>query len=389
MREIQVAIIGAGGWMGRAHTMGFRNQSVLFGSEPAVPVLHTVVDVDEDACQELVARFGARQGSTDWRTVIADPEIDLVDICLPNNLHYEVAEAAIAAGKHVYCEKPLTMTAGEAKALADAAEARKVVTMVGHNFPRNPAHAIARDFIERGELGEIVHFRASMHVDFLADPDIPFMWRCDREEAGTGAVGDIATHIFSLVQYLIGDIESLVADMEIVTKSRPVLNDFNYGKQQKVPDGAPRREVTTDDIVTLLCRFTGGGMGTIDVSRVATGQKHAQNYELYGTKGALRFNYDNINRINVYRVGDVPADQGFKAIDASPEHGRYGNFYPVANFALGYNEFKAIEIRELIEAVAAGKPVWPSFRDGWKIMRIVDACVSSARTRSWINLTDD
>jgi len=389
MKEIRVAILGAGGWMGSAHAMGYRNQPILFGNEPAVPILHTVVDVDEDVCRDVAARIGPATSSTDWRTAIADPEVDLVDICLPNNLHYEVARAAIDAGKHVYCEKPLTIDADEALALAQAAEAQGVVTMVGHNFPRNPAHGIARDLIERGEIGRIVHFRASMHVDFLADPDIPFMWRCDREEAGTGAVGDIATHIFSLVQYLIGDIESLVADMEIVTKSRPMLNAFNYGKQQKVPDDAPRREVTTDDIVTLLCRFAGGGMGTIDVSRVATGQKHAQNYELYGTKGALRFNYDNVNRIHFYRVGDAPAEQGFKAIDASPEHARYGAFYPVANFSLGYNEFKAIEIRELIEAVAAGTPAWPTFRDGLKIMRIVDACIVSSQSRQWVTVPTD
>ena len=387
MRTIRVAILGAGGWMGRAHTMGFRNQPVLFGSEPAVPVLDTLVDVDAEACERLVTDFGARKGETDWRRVIADPEIELVDVCLPNRLHHEVALAAIEAGKHVYCEKPLTNTAAEALELAQAAERRGVVTMVGHNFPRNPAHGIARDFIRRGEIGDLVHFRASMHVDFLADPDTPFMWRCDRDEAGTGAVGDIATHIFSLVQYLVGDVASLVADLEIVTRSRPVLNDFNYGKQQKVAADVPRREVTTDDIVTLLCRFVGGGMGTIDVSRVATGQKHAQSYELYGTKGALRFNYDQVNRIHVYRVGDPPAEQGFKAIDASPEHARYGAFYPVANFGLGYNEFKAIEIRELIEAVASGRPVWPSFRDGWKIMRIVDACIESALTRRWVELS--
>ena len=388
MREIRVAIIGAAGWMGQAHTMGYRSQSTVFGREPAVPVLHSVIDVDEEVARGLAERYEARSSGTDWRAALTDPDVDLVDICLPNNLHFEVAQAAIEAGKHVYCEKPLTMTASEAKTLADAADARGVVTMIGHNFPRNPAHGIARDFIQRGEVGRIVYFKAAMHVDFLADPDTPFMWRCDKEMAGTGAVGDIASHIFSLAQYLVGDVESLVADMEIVTKTRPVLEGFNYGAQQKVPDDAPRREVTTDDIVTLLCRFSGGGMGTIDVSRVATGQKHTHSYELYGTKGALRFNYDQVNRIQVYRVGDPPSEQGFKSIDASPEHGRYGAFYPVANFGLGYNEYKAIEIRELMEAVASGKPAWPTFRDGWKIMQIVDACVESAQTRRWVDVSD-
>ena len=388
MTEVRVAIIGAAGWMGQAHTMGYRSQSTVFGREPAVPVLHSVIDVDEEVARGLAERYEARNSGTDWRAAIADPAVDLVDICLPNNMHFEVAQAAIEAGKHVYCEKPLTMTAGESKTLAEAAEARGVVTMIGHNFPRNPAHGIARDFIRRGEIGRIVFFKAAMHVDFLADPDIPFMWRCDKEMAGTGAVGDIATHIFSLVQYLVGDVESLVADMEIVTKTRPVLEGFNYGAQQKVPDDAPRRQVTTDDIVTLLCRFAGGGMGIIDVSRVATGQKHTHSYELYGTKGALRFNYDHVNRIQVYRVGDPPAEQGFKSIDASPEHGRYGAFYPVANFGLGYNEYKAIEIRELMEAVASGEPAWPTFRDGWKIMQIVDACVESARSRRWVDVSD-
>jgi len=226
-----------------------------------------------------------------------------------------------------------------------------------------------------------------MHVDFLADPDVPFMWRCDREKAGTGALGDIATHIFSLVQYLIGDIDSLVADMEIVTKTRPLVEDFNYGRQVRAGEGVARKEVTTDDIVTMLCRFRDGGMGTIDVSRVATGKKFAQTYEIYGTKGAITFDYDHINRINFYRVGDPPTEQGFKAIDAGPDHEWYGAFYPVANFGLGYNEYKSIEIRALMTAIAAGAQAWPSFRDGWRIMQIVDACVKSSATRQWVKVS--
>jgi predicted dehydrogenase len=385
-KEIRIGLIGGGGWMGKAHAMGYRNQVLLFGAEPAMPVLDTLVELDAGQAARLARDYGAARSATDWRSVVADPAIDLVDVVLPNNLHYEVCLAAIEAGKHVYCEKPLTNDAPQARKLAEAAERRGVVTMVGHNFPRNPAHGVARDLIQRGEIGRVVHFRASMHVDFLADPEIPFMWRCDREQAGTGAVGDIATHIFSLIQYLIGDIESLVADMEIVTKTRPLLNDFNYGQQRKATGEAPRKEVTTDDIVTLLCRFEGGSMGTIDVSRVATGRKFAQTYEIYGTKGAVTFDYDNLNRINFYRVGDPPAEQGFKAIDASPDHAWYGAFYPVANFGLGYNEYKAIEVRELMLAVAAGKPSWPSFRDGWRIMQVVDACVASARDRRWVTV---
>jgi predicted dehydrogenase len=386
VREIRVALIGACGWMGKAHTLGYRNMPVLFGSEPAVPVLDMLVDVDPEGLKRAARDYGARRTSADWRDAIRDPDIDLVDIVLPNQMHLEVGLAALAAGKHVYCEKPLTNTAEEAKQLADAAAKAGVITMVGHNFPKNPAHAIARRLIEDGEIGRPVHFRASMHVDVLADPLTPFMWRCDKEAAGTGAVGDIATHIFSLTQYLIGDIAELVADLAIITTHRPVVESFNYGRQQKADSAAQMREVTTDDIVTLLCRFANGAMGTIDVSRVAAGRKFAQSYELYGTKGALAFNIDEVNRIHFYRTGDRATEQGFKAIDAGPDHERYGAFYPVANFGLGYNEYKAIEIRDLIEGIAAGRQVWPSFADGWRIMRIVDACVRSERERAWIKV---
>jgi predicted dehydrogenase len=386
MAEIRVALIGACGWMGKTHALGYRNMPILFGREPAVPVLDLVVDADAGATERAAADYGAQRASTDWRAAVQDPAIDLVDIVLPNHLHLEVAHAALAAGKHVYCEKPLTNTAQEARSLADAAKKAGVVTMVGHNFPKNPAHGIARKLVGDGTIGRVVHFRASMHVDVLADPQMPFMWRCDKDLAGTGAVGDIATHVFSLVSYLIGDIRELVADMEIVTKQRPVLENFNYGKQRKASGEVPTREVTTDDIVTLLCRFEGGGMGVIDVSRVAAGRKFALNYDLYGSNGALSFNTDEVNRIHIYRTGDPPTEQGFKAVDAGPDHDRYGSFYPVANFGLGYNEYKAIEIRELIEAIAGNRIVWPSFEDGWKIMRVVDACVESARRRSWVKV---
>jgi len=274
----------------------------------------------------------------------------------------------------------------EAAELADLAERKGVVTRIGHNFPKNPAHAVARDLIQSGEIGDIQLFRASMHVDVLADPAAPFMWRCDGDLAPTGAVGDIASHVFSLIDYLVGDIRSLSADAGAVTAERPYQEGFGYGVQASDLKDAPMRAVTNPDFVNLLCRLKGGGRGVIDVSRVATGRRFLQTYDIYGTKGGLSFDYDEINRIRFYSCSDPADRQGWREIDAGPDREDYAAFNPVANFGVGYNEFKAIEVSEVVRSVSTGTPAWPTFRDGERIMRIVDACLESAKDGRWVTL---
>ncbi|MEZ5665972.1 MAG: Gfo/Idh/MocA family oxidoreductase [Alphaproteobacteria bacterium] len=386
MADVRVAILGAGGWMGKVHSLGYRNTALLFGGRRGSAEIAMLVDENAGRLKEMAAAIGNPRIESDWRVAVADPDIDLIDICLPDYLHYPVAKAALEAGKNVYCEKPFTDTAAEAKELADLATRKGVVTRIGHNFPKNPAHEIARDLIRSGEIGDIQLFRAWMHVDVLADPAAPFMWRCDGELAPTGAVGDIATHVFSLVDYLVGDIRTLTADAGVTAAERPYQAGFGYGVKAGELKDAPMKAVTNPDFVNILCRLKNGGRGVIDVSRVATGRRFQQGYDIYGTRGALSFDYDEVNRIRFYSGADPVGRQGWRAIDAGPESETYAAFNPVANFGVGYNEFKAIEVSEVVNAVATGTPVWPTFHDGARLMRIVDACLKSAAEGGWVTV---
>jgi predicted dehydrogenase len=307
---VGVAILGACGWMGKCHSLGYRNLPLLFPQYAAAADIRWIVDSDPERLDAVSGAYPGARTSTDWRKVLEDPDVALVDICLPDNLHFQVAREALLAGKHVYCEKPFTATAEEARELADLAEARGLVTRVGHNFPKNPVHELTREMIEGGEIGELVLFRASMHVDVLADPDTPFMWRCDGDLAPTGVVGDVASHVFSFVDMLVGPVARLVADVATTVTRRAVVDGFGYGVQATRPEHAQMRTVTNSDLVTLLCEFESGGRGVIDVSRVASGRRFRQTYEIYGTKGSIAFDYDQINRLRVYSSRDDPQTPG-------------------------------------------------------------------------------
>ncbi len=386
MKNVRVAVLGACGWMGKVHTMSYQNIPFIFGNDNGLAEVAWLVDGNP----ELLAKAGAlvpqAKTSTRWQDAVNDPSVDLVDICLPDSLHYEVAKAALAAGKHVYCEKPLTNTAPEARELADLAAAKGVITRVGHAFPRNPVHDVAKDIIDAGEIGEIKMFRACQHVDILGDPNAPFMWRADGKLAPTGIVGDTGSHVFSFMDLLVGRVSELIADCNIVTKRRPVVKGFNYGAAAKLTGKEEMAEVTNTDATNLMCRFENGAMGIVDFSRVATGRKFLQTYEIYGTRGSIAYTYDEVNRLRFYTNDDRVGRQGYREIDVGPENKNYAAFLPIPNFALGYNESKMIEVAEVVRSVATGKPMWPTFESGHHIAQIVDACFESSRLRQWVKL---
>jgi predicted dehydrogenase len=384
--QVGIAILGVCGWMGKCHSLGYRNAPLLFPENETIANILWIVDSDEKKLMAIKFAYPNARVTTDWREVLSDPEVDLVDICLPDNFHYAVARAALLAGKNVYCEKPFTSTAEEALELAELAEEKSLVTRVGHNFPKNPVHEITRELITNDEIGDLVLFRASMHVDVLADPNTPFMWRCDGDLAPTGVVGDVASHLFSFISFLIGPIRDLVAEVATTTAQRSVVDGFGYGIQAQKPTQNLLRDVTNSDMVNLLCNFEGGGRGVIDVSRVAAGRRFLQTYEIYGTKGAISFDYDEVNRLKFYSSKEDYNRQGYRAIDVGPERRNFAAFLPVANFGLGYNEFKAIEVCEVVHSVATGKSQWPTFRDGYEIMQVVEACSRSSDERAWVNV---
>lgn len=375
MSEVRVAVLGAGGWMGRIHTMAYQTFPHFLGADGGTARVVALGEENPKIAAEIGFRAPGARVLRSWHEAVADPEIDLIDICLPDSLHYVVAKAALLAGKHVYCEKPLADTAAQARELADIAREKGLITRVGHAFPRNPVHDLAREIITAGEIGEIKMFKGCQHVDMFGDPMAPFMWRADGNLAPTGIVGDTGTHVFSFMDFLVGRVSEVIADNFIVTPRRPAL-----------PGGDGLSDVTNPDGSHVLCRFANGARGIVDFSRVATGRKFMQGYEVYGTKGSLSYTYDEVNRLRFYTNDDASGRRGFREIDVGPENATYRAFLPLPNFALGYNETKIIEAAEVIRSITTGQPMWPTFETGHHICQIVDACMASSRLGHWVSI---
>ena len=276
-----------------------------------------------------------------------------------------MALAAIAAGKHVHCEKPLAPTAADCKEMALAAEAAGLVTQVGFNYLKNPVIALARDMIAAGELGEIRSFRGLHAEDYMADAGQPWSWRLD-PAGGGGAFADLGSHVVSLARHLVGPIEEVAGRAHRLVAERPG------------PDGAPRR-VEVDDVTHASLRFANGAVGSLEANWMATGQKMQLAFELYGSKGALTFTQERLNELRLYRSSGPATQRGFTTILAGPEHPPYGAFCVAPGHQLGFNDLKTIEVRDFLSAVCGGPAPGPDFREGWQVQAVVDAVLASAR----------
>lgn len=386
MTEVRVAVLGASGWMGKVHTMAYQTFPHFFGDSGGTARVVAMVEAHAAAAKDLAFRAPGAKILTAWQEAVADPDVDLIDICLPDSLHYEVAKAALLAGKHVYCEKPLADTAAQARELADIARQKGLITRVGHAFPRNPVHDLAKEIIEAGEIGEIKLFKACQHVDMYGDPLAPYMWRANGDLAPTGIIGDTGSHVFSFMDFLVGKVSSLVADNFIVTEKRPVVHGLVYGEDTVLTGDEEWSDITNPDGSNILCAFANGARGLVDFSRVATGRKFMQTYEVYGTKGSLAYTYDEVNRLRFYSSDDKVGRRGYREIDVGPEHETFRAFLPLPNFALGYNESKIIEVAEVVRSVVSRQPMWPTFETGHHICQLVDACMDSSRLKRWVDI---
>ena len=386
MAEVRIGLVGAG-WMGRAHSTAYKNVPLVFGNDPAVPTLEMVADIDEGRARAGAESMGFRRWTADWRELVNDPNVDAVDITATNDVHTEIAIAAAQAGKPVYCEKPIAMNAPDAKRMVEAAEAAGVTTLVGFNYLKIPSIAYARELIRAGDIGDITLFRGTFDQDFMSDPGIPFSWRHDRKLAGSGALGDMASHVLSISQFLVGDIAEVCGHTGIFVKERPVAASGS-GHTARAAAGAPTREVENDDTVQFLARFDNGAMGVIESTRVGTGRKMWLTFEIQGSKGALWFTHERMNELLFYRHTDPPAERGYKTVLTNAEQPFYGAFHPIAGVEIGYNDQKVIEARALIEAVSSGEPAEPDFRFGHKVLQVVDAVQKSGDERRWVG-TDE
>lgn len=371
MRKLGIGLIGTG-FMGKSHAMAWRAAASFSGD--IQPVLVSVADIDAAAAERAAQQFGFQRWTSQWQELIDDPDIDVISITSPNRFHAEQSLAAIAAGKHVHCEKPLAPDSDTAERMARAAAAAGVITQVGFNYVKNPLLKLARQMIASGDIGEVTGFRGIHAEDFMTSPAIPWSWRLD-PSGGAGAVADLGSHILGMARFLLGPISELFADLDTVVKARP-----------EKAGSSVMKAVEVDDIARLTVKFARGCRGHIEANWVASGHKMQLGFEVTGTKGALIFNQERFNELQFFRFGAEESRNGFTTIVAGPEHAPYGLFCPAPGHQIGFNDLKTIEMLEFLESIHDGKAKGPDFNEAYEIQKLVDAAVSSSRKRSWITI---
>ncbi len=369
-------------FMGAAHSQAWRVAPRFFDL-PLRPEMTVVAGRSRDRVEAAAARLGWAEAETDWRRLLERDDVDLVDVCTPGDTHAEIAIAALEAGKHVLCEKPLANTVAEAEEMARAAEAasaRGVRTMVGFTYRRVPAIALARELVAEGRLGTIRHVRAQYLQDWIADPEAPLSWRLDKEKAGSGALGDIGAHVVDLTQFITGErISGVSGLLETFVTERPVAAEF-AGLSGAA--GTGRGPVTVDDAAVFLARFDGGAVATFEATRFAWGRKNAIRIEINGSRGSLAFDFEDMNVLHLFDATEVSRTAGFRRIVVTePDHPYVGAWWP-AGHGLGYEHGFVHQAVDLVRALAAGEQPTPSFADGLQVQRVLDAVERSAAADS-------
>jgi predicted dehydrogenase len=376
-----VGLIGYA-FMGAAHSQAWRTAPHFFDL-PLRPELTVLAGRDAVRVADAAGRLGWSSTETDWRRVLERDDVDLVDVCTPGDTHAEIAIAALEAGKHVLCEKPLANTVAEAEAMADAAAraaARGVRSMVGFTYRRVPAIGLARELVAQGRLGEIRHVRAQYLQDWIADPQAPMSWRLEKDKAGSGALGDIGAHIVDLTQHITGQrLTGVSALLETFVEERPL--PAAEGSLSGVA-GQGTGTVTVDDAAIFLGRFDGGALGTFEATRFALGRKNAIRIEVNGSRGSLAFDFEDMNVLQFFDGDEPAATAGFRRILVTePEHPYVGAWWP-AGHGLGYEHGFTHQVVDLVTAIAKGEDPTPSFADGLQVQRVLDAVERSAAARS-------
>ncbi|MET9621520.1 MULTISPECIES: Gfo/Idh/MocA family oxidoreductase [unclassified Streptomyces] len=368
-------------FMGAAHSQGWRTAGRVFDL-PMRPVLAAVAGRDPAAVRAAADRHGWAAAETDWRALVARDDVQLVDVCTPGDSHAEIAVAALEAGKHVLCEKPLANSVAEAEAMvaaAEAAAARGQVAMVGFNYRRVPAIAYARRLITQGRLGALRHVRVSYLQDWLVDPDFPLTWRLEREHAGSGALGDLGAHAVDLAQHLTGELLVGVSALtETFVRERPRLAGVSAGLSGAAVDGA-YGAVTVDDAALFTGRLASGALASFEATRMAAGRKNALRLEINGEKGSLAFDLERLNELSFHDHTEPAVSAGFRRILVTePDHPYLEGWWPPGH-ALGYEHTFVHQARDLVLAVASGTAPAPSFADGLQVQRVLAAVEESAQ----------
>ncbi|QHC33770.1 Gfo/Idh/MocA family oxidoreductase [Streptomyces sp. HF10] len=382
MEELGVAVVGFG-WMGRVHTRAYARLPHHYPRLPLRPRLIAVAEEVPGRAEEAAGQFGFATATRDWREVAADPRVRAVSVNAPNFLHRRIGVAMAEAGKHLWIEKPVGLSAGDARAVADAAARAGVQGTVGFNYRNAPAVERARDLIAAGEIGAVTHVRIRLFSDYAAHPDSALTWRYERERGGSGVLGDLASHGADLARFLLGDITALTADTAVFVPERARPAGATAG--HILTGGAERGLVENEDYVGCLLRFASGARGVLEACRVSVGEQNAYGFEVHGTSGAVFWDFRRMNELAVSR-GTAIQDQPVCTVQAGPGDGEFAAFQPGAANAMGYDDLKVVEAHRFLRSIAEGRPYGATLADAVRGAVVLDAMAESAASGNWVDL---
>ncbi|MGX9295624.1 Gfo/Idh/MocA family protein [Tsukamurella paurometabola] len=380
--RVRVAVIGMG-WMGRVHAQAYARVPHHYPDGPAVPVLAAVADDVPGRAEDFAARFGAAASYTDWRAVLDDPAIDAVSVTVPNFLHREIGVAVLDAGKHLWIEKPVGLTAADATAVAEAAARNDRRTTVGFNYRNAPAVQAARAMLADGRLGAVTHARFRLFSDYAAHPDGALTWRYHRDRGGNGVLGDLGSHGVDLITYLLGGIDAVVADTAIFIPERSEPTGATSGHQ--LATSGVRGPVENEDYLSAQLRLTSGARCVLEASRVAVGEQNSYGFEIHGTAGMVRWDYRRMGELEA-SFGTEFQDQPVATVHVGPGSGDYAAFQPGAANPMGYDDLKVIEAQHFLRSIVTGVPEGATVEDAVRSARALDAMTRSVDEGRWIAL---
>lgn len=383
-QTVGIGIIGMG-WMGMTHARAYRQIADRFHNTPLHPKLITCADDVPERTTEAKARFGFERTTTDFRDVIADKDVQIVNIAAPNNMHLEIVEAAAAAGKHIFCEKPVGRNPSETKAIYTAAQYAGVMTCVGYNYRWAPVVQYAQQLISDRKLGKLTHYRGRFLAGYATHPQAVLSWRFQKEIAGLGTLGDLLSHVIDMARFIVGGIDSVVAQQETFIPERPVAT-AGTGTHFTLGGDGKTEAVTNEDYVGTLVRFENGARGTLEACRIINGPKCEMAFEVNGTDGALRWNFEQMNELEVYLPAEDGFPDGYTRILSGPSHPFHSDFNPGPGVGLGYDDLKTIEAHQFLQAIHTKKQGNPSFREAAAVADVQTAIQISWEEDRWVSI---
>lgn len=385
MEQLNVGMIGYK-FMGKAHSHAYRDIPMFF---PNVikPNMKAICGRDLEGVKQAQKQFSWDSYETDWEKLIARDDIDLIDINAPSNAHKDIAIAAAKAGKHIFCEKPLALTLTDSREMLKAAEDAGIKHMCGFNYRFVPAVQLAKKLIDEGRLGKIHHFRAWFLQDWIVDPDFPLVWRLQKEIAGSGSHGDLGAHLIDLAHFLVGEMKEVIGMSETFVHERPIAQSMT-GLSAKGSADAPKGKVDVDDATLFLTRFNHGALGSFEATRFAAGHRCTNSFEINGSKGSVKFDFERLNELMVYFTEDAEDVQGFRRVLATDPAHAYSEAWWPPGHTIGYEHSFIHEIVELLQAFEGNRQPIPNFADGVKCQEVLEAVERSIAERRWVDLSE-